>query len=505
MNTNKHTDRNNLLVPRPPIVTIMGHIDHGKSTLLQYIRKSSEPLNEAGGITQRMTAYEIVHTGGTGQSQTITFIDTPGHESFKGIRTRGAQVADVSILVVSAEDGVKAQTIEAHKSIVQSKTPFIVAINKIDKPGADIARTKQSLAEHEIYIEGYGGDIPAVELSAKTGEGVTELLDMILLVSEMQELTGDSHAPGSGIVLESNCDVKKGVSATCVIRNGTIQKGMYVVSGTSSAPVRIMENFRGTHIESATFSSPISIIGWDSLPQVGMMFSAYASKTEAKEAVEQHKIGLSSVLEHDQKHEDETVVPIIIKADTGGSLEAAMFEIQKISLPRIRPQIILSGIGSITESDVRRADGSEKAIVVGFNTTPDTPGKNLAERTGIEIHTFDIIYKMSEWLMEVMTARTPKESVEESLGIAKVLKIFSKTKDKQIIGGKVEKGAIALGSLVKIIRRDAEIGQGRVKELQEQKNRTSEVTEGKEFGTLIEAKMEIAPGDRIEAFVVVEK
>lgn len=492
---------------RAPVVAIMGHIDHGKSTLLSYIRKSKEPLNEAGGITQHISAYEVLHTTKEGKEETITFIDTPGHEAFSGIRKRGASVADVAILVVSAEDGVKPQTVEALRSIVESKTPYIVAINKIDKPEANIEKTKQSLAENEIYLEGWGGDIPFVALSAKTGEGVPELLDMIILVAELENLTGEQNVPASGIVIESNRDTKKGITATCIIKNGTIEKGMYITSGTAIAPVRIMENYLGKQIDTASFSSPIRIIGWDELPSVGNTFKVFRDREEAKEDIEKEKQNKKQNKTDETGNDSAEIihVPVVIKADTGSSLEAVVNQIKKLNTEVIKPVIVSSGIGTITENDVRVATGSEKAIIIGFNVKVDSPAKNLAERSEMEIKTFDIIYKMTEWLDEVLKSRTPKIQTLESLGTAKILKIFSKVKDKQILGGRVEKGKMTLGAQVKIKRRDAEIGEGKIKELQQQKSSTEEVREGNEFGAMIVSNIEIAPGDHLESFITIEK
>lgn len=492
---------------RTPVVVIMGHIDHGKSTLLSYIRKSNKPLNEAGGITQHISAYEVEHENKEGRKSIITFIDTPGHEAFGGIRRRGANVADIAVLVVSAEDGVKTQTIDALKSIKESGVPYIVAINKIDKPGADIDRTKQSLTENEIYVEGYGGDVPCVPISAKTGEGVPELLDMITLVADLAELSGDHESLATGIVLESNRDIKKGISATCIIKNGTIEKGMYINSGTASSPVRMMENYLGKPIENASFSSPIKIIGWDEMPEIGDNFKVFNTREESKEEVvkEKAKAGNHTKNVLDTNDSNLHVVPIVVKADTGSSLEAVTSEIKKLETDRVIPKIISSGIGPVGESDVRLADGSEKAIIIGFNVKTDSPAKNLADRNEVSIETFDIIYKMSEWLKDALVARTPKMSVTEISGRAKILKTFSHVKDKQIVGGRVDRGSVLLNSIVKIIRRDAEIGEGRIKELQQQKSKTNEVPEGKEFGAMIVSNIEIAAGDYIDSFTVIEK
>jgi translation initiation factor IF-2 len=477
---------------RSPVVVIMGHIDHGKSTLLSYIRKSKRPLNEAGDITQHISAYEVEHEGKDGKKHQITFLDTPGHEAFSGIRKRGANVADIAVLVVSAEDGVKKQTTEALNSIKQSNTPYVVAINKIDKPDADVERTKQSLAENEIYLEGYGGDIPFVPLSAKTGEGVPELL------------------PGVGIVIESNLDGKKGITSTCIVKNGTLKKGMFVTAGLATAPIRIIEDFAGKPVQESTFSSPVKIIGWDVLPEVGTTFKAFLTREEARLDIENE---LQKRTEESKKtkanivgtEENTTYLPLIVKADTGSSLEAVLSEIKKLDTDRIKTKVISSGVGTVSENDVRLVGGKEKTYIIGFNTKIDSPAKNLAERNEIEIQSFDVIYKMSEWLKEVLVNSTPKMQVMESVGRAKILKLFSKTKNKQVLGGRVESGEIKLDSVVKIFRRDTEIGDGRIKELQQQRVATKEVPQGKEFGAVVQADLELAVGDYIEAFITIEK
>ncbi|KND52095.1 MAG: translation initiation factor IF-2 [Parcubacteria bacterium C7867-003] len=496
--------------PRSPVVVIMGHIDHGKSTLLSYIRKSSKPLNEAGDITQHISAYEVEHVGKDGKKHTVTFLDTPGHEAFSGIRRRGAGVADVAVLVVSSEDGVKKQTVEALNSIKQSNTPYIVAINKIDKPDSDVEKTKISLAENEIYLEGFGGDIPFVPLSAKTGSGVPELLDMILLVAELEELTGDKNMPAVGVVIESNLDGKKGITATCIIKNGSLKKGMFVTSGLSTAPIRIIEDFAGKPIQESSFSSPVKIIGWDVLPEVGNIFKAFATREEARIDVEreiQKRNEENKKNLEDKSHVDEniTYLPLIVKADTGSSLEAVVSEIKKLDTDRIKTKVISCGVGTVSENDVRLAGGKEKTYIIGFNTKIDTPAKNLAERNEIEIQNFDVIYKMSEWLKEVLATSTPKMQVLESVGRAKILKLFSKTKNKQVLGARVESGEIKLDTVVKIFRRDAEIGDGRIKELQQQRVAAKEVPQGKEFGAMVQADVELAVGDYIEAFITIEK
>jgi translation initiation factor IF-2 len=516
---------------RPPVVAVMGHIDHGKSTLLDFIRKTNVVASEAGGITQRIAGYEVVHTvRDTGAKKRITFIDTPGHAAFKGMRSRGASVADVAILVVSAEEGVKPQTLEALEAIKTSKAPYIVAINKIDSPKADIERTKQSLAEHEIYVEGYGGDIPWVAVSAKTGQGVEDLLDLILLVAELGDLRAHPDAPARGIIIEAHRDAKKGISATLIIQNGTLHQGDYVVSGEVTAPVRLLLDWNGSSLTSATFSSPVALIGWSGLPTVGDAFEVVANKRDAEAAVEAHKEQRANTAKKQSApspspanadtsaltENADVMLPFIIKADAAGSLEAIVHEItlvqkrldtatsQKGSAGAVKIRIVQSGLGPVNEGDVKFALGAH-AIVLGFTVKTDTSAAHFAERNAIVIHQFDIIYKLIEWIENYATERIPKVTVEERTGFAKILKVFSKVKDRQIVGGKVQEGEIALGAEVKILRRDAEIGRGRIRELQQQKEKASSVATGAEFGMMIEAKTEIAPGDKIEAFTLITK
>ncbi|MFA6297080.1 MAG: translation initiation factor IF-2 [Candidatus Paceibacterota bacterium] len=414
---------------RSPIVAVLGHIDHGKSTLLDYIRKSNVVDKEVGGITQNMSAYEVVQDG-----KTITFLDTPGHEAFKALRGRGAKVADIGILVVSAEDGVKPQTVEALKSILEAGIPYIVAMNKIDKEGANIERTKQSLLENEIYVEGYGGSIPCVPISAKTGKGVPELLDMISLIAEMEELNADSSNNASGIVIETNRDKNKGISATLMIKDGSMKTGMFVVTGTSIAPVRIFEDFQGKTIKEASFTSPVKVIGFDSLPVVGDSFVTFENKKDAEEQILKNK-SLEKTTTKSTKLDTQTFfVPVIIKATSSGVIEAIEHELKKCETETVGVKIVATGVGDISENDIKLASGNPQTLVVGFNTKIDGSARDHAEKIGIEVKVFDIIYKLSEWVGEIVKTRTPKVEVEEERGRVKVLKIFSKTKDKQILG-----------------------------------------------------------------------
>lgn len=489
---------------RPPVIAIMGHIDHGKSTLLDYIRKTNITEKEAGGITQHISAYEVLHTTEDKRQARITFLDTPGHEAFSGIRTRGATVADIAVLVVSAEDGVKPQTVEAYQRIKESSLPFIVAITKIDKPAADVERTKQSLAENEIYVEGYGGNVPVVPLSAKTGEGVNELLDMLVLQAELENLTADPNAPGEGVIIESHLDPRKGITATGIIKNGTVRRGMLAATKGAVAPLRFLIDAAGQMQEELSFSSPVQIVGWNELPPVGAPFKTFLKKEDAQEYAESLKDALSKSIERNIP-EGVSALPLIIKADTAGSLEALLSELGKLSRERIVPDIILSGVGSVSEKDVKTAMATEGTTILGFNTKIDAPAANLAERSSIKIETSKIIYELTDKVRELLQEREPRIEVEEVKGSAKVLKIFSINKDKQVIGARVNTGVFEKGAVVKILRREAEIGRGKVKELQQAKLAVDSVPEGAEFGTMIESKMEIAPGDILEAVVLVTK
>ena len=491
------------LIARPPVVVIMGHIDHGKSTLLDYVRKTNVVGGEAGGITQHLGAYEVPHSKGK-----ITFLDTPGHEAFSSIRERGAKVADIAILVVSAEDGVKPQTLEALKCILAEKIPYIVAINKIDKPGANIEITKQSLAENEIYVEGYGGDIPVVPISALKGTGIPELFDMILLVADLADLKADTNASAEGAIIESYRDNKKGISATLLIKNGTLESGMYVVAEDALSPVRILENYQGKSIKSATFSSPVKVIGFNKIPNVGAKFVTTKDKKEAEQMVAEYISTMSTPKSNSvRRNENDTSVsiPIIIKADVIGSLDGIKHELAKIKNDKVKIKIVSESIGDINENDIKSTQGDPNIIILAFNSKPDAKTQALIERSVVNVQTFDIIYNLINYIKDIVTSKIPKEYIDEVSGTAKILAIFSKNKDKQILGGKVQEGIIKVGSEVKILRRDAEIGRGKIKELQQTKKRTETVDMGFEFGCMIESKTEIALGDKIQGFITIEK
>jgi translation initiation factor IF-2 len=410
----KHQSTTPNLIKRPPIVVVMGHIDHGKSTLLDTIRKSNVVASEAGGITQHLSAYVVEHTTKEGNKENITFLDTPGHEAFQQMRLRGADVADVAILVVSAEDGVKPQTLEALKSIKTANIPYVVAINKIDKPGADIPRTQASLIENEIYIEGMGGDIPWAPISAKAGTGIDDLLDLVVLAADLAELTGDTNALAQGKVIEGKLDPKRGSTATLLITDGTLKAGQVVVSGQSYSPVRIMEDFQGKTVREAGLSTPVRIVGFNEIPKVGAQFVTFDNKKEAEAYIAETKNATQNNLTP-QKRSTLPIIPILIKADVLGTIDAITHELNKFESDRITIKVIDTGVGDITVSDVQNVSATKDAIIVGFNVKIERPASDLAERQNVEINTFDIIYELSEWLENALKNRTPKKKRKYSL------------------------------------------------------------------------------------------
>jgi translation initiation factor IF-2 len=486
---------------RPPIVVVLGHVDHGKSTLLDYIRKSNIVEGEAGGITQHVAAYEVEHQH-EGKNKHITFLDTPGHAAFKEIRKRGANIADIAILVVSADDGVKAQTIEALQSIRASKVPFVVAINKIDKSNANVERTKTSLLENEIYLEGLGGDVPYAPISAKSGEGVEVLLDLVLIAAELEELKGDSSKLAEGYVIETHRDAKRGIAATLIITDGSIKAGGVVRAGDSISPLRIMHDHAGVQLKEASFSSPVTVIGFDTMPKVGAPFRVYTKKKEA----EMSRLGgkadgkPKAITGEEGAHS----FNVVVKADAAGSLEAILSELVKLSEDSLILDVVQEGIGTITEADVKSALSSDGAMVIGFNVGIDASANELARQNSIAIETFDIIYELSDRIEKLMDEARPKKRSEERFGKARVLKLYSKQKDMHLLGGSVMEGELRKKSLVRVIHKNEEVGVGEIVSIQAGKQNVDKVEKGSEFGTQIEADFDVVTGDVLESFVIKE-
>jgi translation initiation factor IF-2 len=504
---------------RPPIVAIVGHIDHGKSTLLDYIRHANVVEGEAGGITQHLSAYEAVHKNSTGEHK-ITFLDTPGHEAFAAMRARGLEAADVAILVVSSEEGAKPQTVEALKLIAEVGLPYVVALTKIDKPGSNIEKAKMSLLEHQIFLEGLGGDVPWVGISSKSGEGVPELLDLILLAAELKGLASEPQKPGEGLVIEARVDPKRGSTATLIVRDGTIKSGEFVVAGAAYAPVRIMENFVGKPIKEAPPGSPARIVGFSATPTVGARFVTVETKKEAEAlaagAVPPQRPNIMPTKTATAKSEENAapeateeesvhvVLPIIIKTDVAGTGEAVVHELNKIpQSDRLEVRIVSRAVGAISENDVKLVGGGKNpGIVLGFNVKVEKEAQEVAGRLGVMVATFDIIYKLAEFLAAELKKRRPRMETEVLSGAAKVLKFFSGQSGRVVLGGRVEEGALKLHQEVRIIRRDMEIGRGSITSLQSGKKDVKEVEAGGEFGAMLKTQALPAAGDRLEAMTL---
>lgn len=488
-------------IERSPVVAIMGHVDHGKSTLLDYIRKTNVVAGEAGGITQHISTYEV----SLENNKRITFLDTPGHAAFDQMRHRGGSVADIAILIVSAEDGVKTQTKHAIEVIKKNNIPFIVAINKIDKPNAQVEKVKTELLEEGIYVEGYGGDVPVNHISAKSGQGIDELLQTLLLLAEMEEMTGDLEKLASGFVIESHLDQKQGISATLVIKNGRIQKGQFVVVDDTITPTRILRDFSGKDIDEAHFSSPIQLVGFDKLPPIGSSFASFETKKDAEQAIAEfkdikHELQEDAALIH--ASEGVALIPVILKTDVAGTGEAISHEIEKMSDDEVIFKIIKSETGAVNESDVKLALSDAHTIIIGFHTSEDPKIKNLNEYEQLSIAHFDIIYKLTEYLAELYEERRIKKEVETESGRIRILKTFSRQKNTSVVGGSIISGTLRVNEECKILRSGEVLGYGKIVGMQQGKVATDHVSgEGSECGIMINSKESIEERDEIISFI----
>lgn len=483
---------------RPPVIAVMGHIDHGKSSLLDYIRKSNVVAGEAGGITQHVAAYVAVHNG-----RTVTFLDTPGHEAFKALRTRGAAAADIAILVVAADEGVMPQTLDALAAIREAQIPFIVAITKIDKNNADIERAKSSLLEHEVFLEGLGGDVAYAPISSKSGQGVSELLDLVLLTADLSELTADPDASTTGYVLESTQDPKRGASATLIVKDGTLTLDGFVVAGDAYAPIRFIEDFRGSRVEHALPSEPARISGFTKLPAAGSLFVVAQTKKEAEALAAANAKTLAAYEMPRATGENPGELPLIVKADVAGSVDAILHELKKLTHERAEIRVVSAGVGSVSENDVRTAQAAG-GTVIAFNAGTDAIARDLAEREGISILSFSIIYELSEKVAELLAAAAPKITMEEELARGTVLKTFSSGAKRQVLGMRYVSGTFKLGQRVKIVRKDVEVGRGSISNLQQARANVKEIKVEGEFGAEIECRDDAAPGDTVIAFTLSE-
>ena len=501
-------DKEEDLVARPPVVTIMGHVDHGKTTLLDYIRNSNVVGGEAGGITQAIGAYSVKCNG-----KDITFIDTPGHAAFTEMRARGAQITDIVIIIVAADDGIMPQTKEAIDHAKAAGVPIIVAINKIDKPEANIDRVMSGLVEAGLTPEEWGGDIIVNKISAKSGEGVDGLLENILLVAEMQEYKANPNRYATGAVVESRKDSKVGSIATLLIQNGTLRLGDPIVIGNFAGKVRTLKNDKGQNIVEAGPSMPVEVTGISEVPSAGDKFMAFESEKQAKEIAESRSLrakeadtnfsGMSLEDLFGRIKEGQKEIKVVLKADVNGSLEAVKNALEKIDVEDVKVSVIRGGVGAITESDVVLASASD-AIIIGFNVRAGNSTMDIAKQYNIEIKTYDIIYKVVEDMEKAMKGMLEPEYEEQVVGTAEIRQIFKFSKIGLIAGCHVTSGVVKNNLKARIIRDDIIVYNGQVNTLQHEKDQVKEVKKDMDCGITLDKCQDYKEGDIIEVYELVE-
>ncbi|MCR2042729.1 translation initiation factor IF-2 [Anaerosalibacter massiliensis] len=498
------------LKPRPPIVTVMGHVDHGKTSLLDAIRKTAVTEREAGGITQHIGASTI-RIG----KEKIVFLDTPGHEAFTTMRARGAQVTDIAILVVAADDGVMPQTVEAINHAKAAEVPIVVAINKIDKPTANPDRIKQELVEYGLVSEDWGGDTICVPVSARNNEGIDELLEMVLLVAEMQELKANPDRKAVGIIVEAELDKGKGPVATALVQKGTLRVGDVVVSGTSHGRVRAMIDDKGKRVKKATPSIPVMILGLSEVPEAGEYIYVVDNEKKARHYTEirkekireeqmkaSQKVSLDDLFEQIQSGEVKEL-NVIIKADVKGSVEAVKQSLAKLETEEVRVNIIHGGVGGITESDVMLASASN-AIIIGFNVRPTLTAIDISKRESVDIRTYRVIYDAIEDIESAMRGLLDPDIVEEAIGRAEIRATFKVPNVGMVAGIYVLQGKITRSSKVRLLREDVVIYEGDISSLKRFKDDVREVQSGYEGGLSLENYNDIKEGDIVEAYILKE-
>ena len=497
------------MVKRAPVVTIMGHVDHGKTTLLDTIRKTDVASGEAGGITQNISAYQVKY-----KDDYITFIDTPGHAAFTEMRSRGAKITDIVIIIVAADDGVMPQTKEAIDHAKAAGVPIIVAINKIDKPGANPDRVMQELAEYGLTPDTWGGDTLFNQISAKNGIGIDSLLDNILLVAELESYKANPNRYAVGSVIESRLDKHLGPVVTVLIQNGTLRIGDPIVVGTSFGKVRSLKNDKGMEIVSAMPSTPVEITGINEVPSAGDKFMAFETEKEAKQVSEKRKEiqklnaskGSKAVTLDDlfaRVQEGVKEVKVIIKADVNGSAEAVKNSLEKIEVENVKVRVIRSSVGAITESDIVLAKASN-AIIVGFNVRPSNQIKDYAKEQGVEIRLYDIIYKAVEEMTDALKGMLDPVYEEKIIGEATVKQLFKFSKVGTIAGSYITDGIVKKDAKARLIRDGVVVYNGEIGSLQREKDAVKEVKKGLECGITLNNYSDIKVGDVIEAYEMVE-
>ena len=510
LSENEEEDRPEDLVTRPPVVTIMGHVDHGKTSLLDQIRNSSVTSTEAGGITQHIGAYQVTING-----QKITFLDTPGHEAFTAMRARGAQVTDIAILVVAADDGVMPQTIEAIDHAKAAGVPIIVAINKIDKPDANPDNVKTELSQYGLISEEWGGDTIMVPVSAKKNIGINDLLEMILLVAEMEDLKANPKRSARGKVVESKLDKNRGATATLLVQNGTLHNGDFLIVGSTQGRIRAMFDYHGKPIAKAGPSVPAEILGLNDVPAAGDDFVVVANERLAKQVAEQRsqekhlkeisrgaKVSLEDLFTQIQQG-DVQELNIVLKADTQGSIEAIKQSLEKLSTDEVRVNIIRTAVGGIRETDVSLAMASN-AIIIGFNVRPDVNAKRLSEKEQVDVKTYSIIYEAIDDVKAAMSGLLAPDIKENELGQAEIRSIIKVPKVGNIAGCYVTDGKITRHSKIRVLREGIVIYDGEIASLKRFKDDVKEVASGYECGISLEKYNDFKEGDILEAYILEE-
>jgi translation initiation factor IF-2 len=501
------------LESRPPVVTIMGHVDHGKTTLLDAIRKTSVASSEVGGITQHIGAYQVEH-----DSRRITFVDTPGHEAFTAMRARGAKVTDIAVLVVAADDGVMPQTKESIAHARAAGVPIVVAVNKIDLPDANIERVKADLASEGLQPEEWGGQTQFSEISAKQNIGLDDLLEKVLLVADLElELKSNPNAEASGPIIESRLDVGRGPVATMLVQRGTLQVGDAIVAGDAWGRVRALYDYRGNRIKQARPGDPVEIVGFDKPPAAGERCRVVENERHARSLAQQRAIRLRSeqvarrsrrrvsleTLFSELQDGEVKDLNLILKGDVVGSVEAAVGELQKIQHSEVRVNVIHSGVGAITEGDVMLASASN-ALVVGFNVRPNAEARAAADRQGVDIRTYRVIYQLTEDIEKALVGMLSAVSTEHTLGEAEVRQTFRVSRLGTIAGSYVRNGVIRRGARVRVVRDGAVVHETTISQLKRFKDDVREVAEGFECGILLEGFNDIKEGDVLEAYEIRE-
>ena len=501
--TTEQTDDPADLIPRPPVVTILGHVDHGKTALLDTIRKTKVAEREVGGITQHIGAYQAQY-----KDQDITFLDTPGHAAFTAIRARGAQVTDIAVLVVAADDGMMPQTIEALNHAKAAKVPIIIAINKMDLPGADPERIKRQLSEQDLLVEDWGGDVISSEVSAKTGDGIDDLMENILLVAELAELKGNPNKPASGTVIEARLDRKRGPTATVLVQDGTLRVGDYVVGGSSWGRVKAISSYQGTTLKEANPGVPAEILGFGTTPQAGDILSVAqnekAARTLAEErdktSASQQSQGRTLTLEEIVQQGSGTVkeLNLVLKADVQGSVEAVRQALEQLVDEDIKVRVLHAGSGAVTESDVMLASASE-AIVVRFTVGAEPSAERLAERLGVEIRNYNIIYQLIDDVALALHGMLEPVYTDVVFGKAEIREVFPSRRGVQIAGCRVTEGRISKDANIRVVRDGKVVHETTIQSIRHFRDEVTEMNAGSDCGVMLQGYNDFEEADVLEA------